>query len=283
MGQDSVLKFVYRGPSVPLISYLKNVHLKDHSVKSIRRAIDQKAAKINQRQVIKANEILDDKCFVAFDLNRLKTHESIEILFEDESILLINKPSFLTSSQEEIEKRLKKPCKLCHRLDKETSGILVLAKTKHALESLEKQFFEHSIKKRYLALVKSEKILPEKFLVNKRIAVQRKTDHQVVMHVHQNGMEAETFFKIAKVNHPYYLLECFPKTGRTHQIRVHLKDKGAPIVGDLVYGRNGSDSGRFLLHAESISFTHPESSKEMVISAKLPEDFKREIENKFRL
>ena len=88
-------------------------------------------------------------------------------------------------------------------------------------------------------------------------------------------------FLIVLINHPYYLLECFPKTGRTHQIRVHLAAIGAPIIGDLVYGKTLAKAGRFLLHAESIQFTHPVSAEIKTYSSTIPADFKAEIEHHF--
>lgn len=281
MGQDNLLKFTYHGPALPIAQLLKNEHLKEFSVKAIRRAIDQKAVMLNQKIVFKAGELVLPKSLIIVDLNRLKAEEKIEIIAEDEALCIIDKPAFVTSSNEEIKRRLKKDLQLCHRIDKETTGLLVLAKNPSALKKMEEYFANHVVKKRYLALVKSNKILKEKFSVNSPIAVKKKDDHQVIMQIHESGKTAETHFKIAKENHPYYLLECFPKTGRTHQIRVHLSAIGAPILGDLVYGKTIAKAGRFMLHAESIHFPHPITSEITTYSASIPSDFKTEIERYF--
>jgi RluA family pseudouridine synthase len=278
MGHDHLLKFTYHGPIAPLVVCLKETQLKEYSIKAIRRAIDQKAVKINQQLAMKATQLVEPKSVICIDLSRLQTEEKIEIIAEDEDLLIINKPPFVTSSEEEINKRLKTHYFLCHRIDKETSGLLILAKNKAALQYMENLFYEQKVQKRYLALVYSSQVLKDKFLVNQPLAIAKKTQFQVIMKIDPKGQSAETFFKIAKAKHPYYLLECFPKTGRTHQIRVHLKEIKAPILGDIVYGGKQSSAGRFLLHAESISFAHPKTGEIQVYSAPIPKDFKREIE-----
>ncbi len=283
MSHNRLLQFIYSGVKTTLLNALKNGHLKEYSAKAIKRAIDQKAAKINGKQILRASEVLNSGDQVVFDLLRLAEPEKIEILFQDESILIINKPAFIISSDLEIQKRLKTKAKLCHRLDKETSGILVLAQNSAALNEIETLFYKQEVKKRYLCIVKSFKILPEKFKVNQPIGILKKTAHQIVMKIDPKGASSETYFKVIKANHPHYLLECFPKTGRTHQIRLHLASIGAPILGDLVYGKTGSESGRFLLHAESIQFKHPLSKKEVTYSAKIPLDFQSAVDKLFPL
>ena len=278
MGQDNILKFVYHGPSIELISYLKIKYLQDYSLKAIKRAIDNKAVKIDQKIILKATTLLTNKCHVTFDLNKLLKIK-IEVIYEDDDIYIINKPPFVTSSDDEIQKKISCPkAKLCHRLDKETSGVIVLAKNNQSLLYMEKLFKEHNVKKRYLALVKTNQDLPGKFLVKHPIAVKEKKDNKILMQIHPDGLDAETSFKIIDKRNNYYLIECFPKTGRTHQIRVHLSSIKAPIVGDLQYGGEISDCGRFLLHAESISFPHPKTGEWNVYSAKVPQDFQQAIQ-----
>lgn len=281
MGQDNILKFIYRGPSMPLIAYLKSEYLSEFSMKAIKRAIDQKAVKINQKQVMRSNELLTKEAFVTFDLSRLEKREPISILYEDDGLLIINKPPFITSDEDEIQKQLKKKAFLCHRLDKETSGVLILAKNETTKKNIEEQFEKQLIKKRYLAIVKSENSLMPKFSVKAPLAILKKLEHQVVMTTAKVGMKAHTDFSINRSKGNFYLLECFPQTGKTHQIRVHLKEVKAPILGDLVYGKLPSQSGRFLLHAESIQFLNPEKNTLLAIKAPLPKDFLNEIQSLF--
>jgi 23S rRNA pseudouridine955/2504/2580 synthase/23S rRNA pseudouridine1911/1915/1917 synthase len=280
----SFLKFTYLGPKESLIRVLKSNHLKDFSLKSIKRAIDHKAARIDGRLELFSNTIISSKNVIEFDLSRLELpHLEIEKLYEDDDILVINKPSFFTSSEDELNKALKVKYYLCHRIDKETSGVLILAKNKETLQYFETAFEKKLILKRYLALVYTDKKLQPTWSVKASLKVARKTEYQVKMQVHPSGQLALTQFKLNRANEPFYLLECYPKTGRTHQIRVHLSSIGAPIVGDLLYHGIPSKSGRFMLHAESIQFKHPKKDETVTVSAPLPLDFLSEVKKRLQV
>jgi 23S rRNA pseudouridine1911/1915/1917 synthase len=245
-----------------------------------------------------------------------------KIIFEDNFILVIDKPAGWivnraeTTRDEEtvqdwIESHLKVPREdkvarvpqarnargaldsrdtffarsgIVHRLDKETSGILLIANTPQAFFNLQRQFKERKIKKRYLALVHG-KITPVEGVIEVPIA--RSPFDREKFGVFLGGRPARTKYKVKK-NHTldtkrYTLLELAPTTGRTHQIRVHLKFIGHPVVGDEKYaGRKTARADRKwcprqFLHASYLSFIHPKTGKKVVISSKLPSDLKRII------
>ena len=238
----------------------------------------------------------------------------IDILFQDHSIFVLNKPAGLvvapTNTQSEptlvdllrTEYRIDlERAGLVHRLDKDTSGVMVVAKTQNALENLQNQFKSRQVKKEYLALVHGQTQSDgeidgaigrnpqnrEKFIVTPD-GKPATTRYQTTKHLE---MEDETinrlypeFNKIQRrkmdvSGYKYFsLLRCFPLTGRTHQIRVHLKYIDHPIVGDERYaGRKISRldhrwCARQFLHAAKLEFNHPETGERMSFESELPED-----------
>ena len=168
---------------------------------------------------------------------------------------------------------------IVHRLDKDTSGVMVVAKNDRAHLKLSKQFKERKVEKTYIAIARG-KIEEEEFVVDAPIA--RHPVLRIKMTVRADGRDAYTKFKVIRnFGKIATLLLAFPKTGRTHQIRVHLKHTGHPIMGDEVYGKAGPDRiycvKRQMLHALKIVFFHPISGKRMEFISPLPEDFKEAI------
>jgi 23S rRNA pseudouridine1911/1915/1917 synthase len=228
----------------------------------------------------------------------------LEIVFEDRDLLVVNKPPGLVTHPGAGHKTgtllnaLLHHCPelteigdvsrpgLVHRLDKDTSGLLVVAKTDLAHRSLVGQFQKHEVKKKYLALVWGR--LPQ---AQGRIAqeIGRHPTERQKMSVHaRRGKEAVTLWRVEKeFPGPLTLLELTLETGRTHQIRVHLTSLGHPVLGDATYGGGASrlkDAPpallglkplvkRQMLHAWQLRFTHPRSGEEMGWEAALPGDF----------
>lgn len=169
---------------------------------------------------------------------------------------------------------------IVHRLDKETSGVLLVAKTDAAYRALQAQFKRREIRKTYLALCVGE-VQPSRGLIDKPIA--RDPSNRQRMAVISGGREALTEFvaaeRIVIERRPYTLVRAYPRTGRTHQLRVHLASIGFPIVGDLLYGA-GRDplskriAPRHLLHASEIRFHLPSTGAEMTLYAPLPDDMR---------
>ena len=228
----------------------------------------------------------------------------LEIVFEDRDLLVVNKPPGLVTHPGAghrtgtLLNALLHHCPelteigevsrpgLVHRLDKDTSGLLVAAKTDLAHRALVGQFQKHEVKKKYLALVWGR--LPQR---EGRIAhdIGRHPQERQKMSVHaRRGKEAITLWRvIQEFPGPLTLVELSPQTGRTHQLRVHLTAEGHPILGDAVYGGGASRlkgappalSGlrplvrRQMLHAWQLRFTHPRSGEEVSWEAALPGDF----------
>ncbi|MCL4239288.1 MAG: RluA family pseudouridine synthase [Anaerolineae bacterium] len=158
---------------------------------------------------------------------------------------------------------------IVHRLDKETSGVIVIAKTARALESLRAQFRARTISKRYLALVEGLPQTPEGVI---DAPIGRDTRQRKRMAVLRDGREALTEFRVMEIFASYSLLEVWPKTGRTHQIRAHLAFIGHPVVGDTVYGRRKQPFTlkRHFLHAAAITLAHPVSGEPLTVESPLP-------------
>jgi 23S rRNA pseudouridine1911/1915/1917 synthase len=157
---------------------------------------------------------------------------------------------------------------IVHRLDKGTSGLLVVAKTKEALENLKSQFKSREVVKKYVALVSR---VPEPAVGRIEKPIGRHSVNRKKFTVAVDGREATTDYKVLKTfGDSYSLLELTPKTGRTHQIRVHLASIGHPIVGDKLYG--GKSAPRMFLHASYLEFTHPEKRERISFKSELPSD-----------
>ena len=229
--------------------------------------------------------------------------KDITILYEDADCVVINKPAgimvhsdgrssgpFLTDwvlekfpDAKDVGESMMTPegesvsrPGIVHRLDKDTSGVLLIAKTEQGHAMLKKQFQERTITKKYLAFVWGE--FTEEFgTINKPIGrhkIQRKK-----MAVVQNGRQAITHFKVLKRFDKYTLLECNLETGRTHQIRVHMASIGYPVVGDRLYSkfdnqRSTINNPSMMLHSYKLVFIHPKTKKEIKLEIKMPERFK---------
>lgn len=235
--------------------------------------------------------------------------ERHRILYEDEVLLVLNKPFGLTvnrsdTTKEEItvqdwvEEYLQIRNKseiqnsnfeflnragIVHRIDKETSGVLLVAKTPEAFSYLQQQFKERVVKKTYLALSHG-KILPEEGEIN--VPVGRLPWNRTHFGVVAGGREAITFYKALQYfpwsrNDFLTLVELSPRTGRTHQLRVHLQYLHHPIFGDPLYGGRKQSIedrkylSRLFLHAAKISFLHPENKKSISFESPLPEELEK--------
>jgi len=172
------------------------------------------------------------------------------------------------------------PVYAVHRLDKDTSGLVVFARTKEAERNLGKQFRAHSIERTYLAIVRG-KAKPgriETYLVADRGDGRRGSSAEP-----GQGKRAITHVRVLEELGDYTLIECRLETGRTHQVRIHLGESGTPLCGERIYDRplhgrpipDGSGAPRLALHAASLGFKHPVTSKSMAWKSPLPKDLKK--------
>jgi 23S rRNA pseudouridine1911/1915/1917 synthase len=211
----------------------------------------------------------------------------LDVLHEDASFLVLNKPAGLVvhpgagNADGTLVNALLFHCAglsviggverpgIVHRLDKETSGCLIIAKTDSAHRSISGQFADRLVKKTYLALVEGIPRMPHGKI---EAAIGRHAVHRQKMTVSDRGRDSVTQYRVVASSLGKTLVQCQPHTGRTHQIRVHLKHLGHPIIGDPLYGRRGGHARHFL-HAWKIAFAHPETGKSLEFCAPLPADF----------
>lgn len=215
------------------------------------------------------------------------------IVHEDESIIVVDKPAGMVvhpapgHSRGTLVNALLYHCAdlagiggverpgIVHRLDKETSGLVVVAKTDPALQSLSQQFQDRIVKKEYLALVKG-RMKNKRGIIDSPIG-RHKISRKKMSLDPDGGRAAQTEYELTQCFEGFSYLRLFPKTGRTHQIRVHLASIGHPILGDKLYG--GAKSvplkkplSRHALHAHKLELRHPETGKVMHFVSPLPED-----------
>lgn len=215
----------------------------------------------------------------------------LDIVYEDEDIIVVNKPKGMVvhpangNPDGTLVNAIMAHCKgslsgiggeirpgIVHRLDKDTSGLLIVAKNDKAHINMSEQIKNREVKKIYIALVRG--VVPEnEATINMPIG--RSTKDRKKMAVRKDGKEAITHFKVLKRYANYTLLEVKIDTGRTHQIRVHMAEIGHPVVGDMVYSNGKNEFGiqGQMLHAKSLDFKHPISGKQMHLEAEVPEGF----------
>lgn len=211
--------------------------------------------------------------------------DEIKIIWEDEDLMIINKPANLVTTKErkneegtledylrQIRPNLLLRNGIVHRLDKGTSGLVLVAKNETALEELKSQFKKRTVKKKYYCLVGGDVSFEGKI----DLPTGRSKYEFGKFAVKEDGKPSVTKFKLIskykKDNKVYSLLDIDLETGRTHQIRVHLSHLRWPLVGDKLYGGDNKDLIRPFLHAYQIKLIHPATKKEIVIKIDLPND-----------
>lgn len=223
----------------------------------------------------------------------------LNIIFEDEHLLVVDKPAGLVvhpaagNFDGTLVNALLHHCAgklsgiggvarpgIVHRIDKDTSGLLVVAKTDVAHEGLAKQFAAHSIDRRYLAIVTRVPRASEG-KVDAPLARSATNRKKIAIVEGSRGKRAVTYWKRLNLLRDAALVECRLETGRTHQVRVHMASIGHPLVGDPVYGRSGKTHGKLLkelgfhrqaLHAAELGFTHPVMKHRLSFSSAMPPD-----------
>ena len=215
----------------------------------------------------------------------------LDIVYEDEDIIVVNKPKGMVvhpangNPDGTLVNAIMAHCEgslsgiggeirpgIVHRLDKDTSGLLIVAKNDKAHINMSEQIKNREVKKIYIALVRG--VVPEnEATINMPIG--RSTKDRKKMAVRKDGKEAITHFKVLKRYANYTFLEVKIDTGRTHQIRVHMAEIGHPVVGDMVYSNGKNEFGvqGQMLHAKSLDFKHPITGKQMHLEAEVPEGF----------
>lgn len=220
----------------------------------------------------------------------MRSRDKLEIVYEDDSVLVMDKPAGLLTIATATEKaktayallrayvnNKRRPEKLfiVHRLDREASGLLVFAKTVESKERLQSQFKEHSAGRRYVCVVEG-RVKEEAFTIRSYLA--ENAAYRVYSTPNRNiGKLAVTHVKVLKRTPRTTVLEVHLETGRKHQIRVHLAERGHAIVGDKTYGSgaNANPIRRLALHAVQLDFRHPITGEQMSLHSRYPKAFDR--------
>jgi len=278
----------------------------------LQKLIDDGDATVNSNQV-KSSYKLRAGDEIEIELTELPVKDfepeniPLEIIYEDDALAVINKPAGmvvhpgagvlngtlanaiafhfkLQTADSKFENRVG----IVHRLDKDTSGLIVVAKTEDIHERLSEQFREREVFKSYVALVHGE-MEQKEGTIDQPIA--REKHNRTKMAIRSHGRSALSLWKIRKRFEKFTLLNVEIKTGRTHQIRVHLMSINHSVVGDETYNagrdktvkdldvrRAVAELNRFFLHAERLSFTHPQTLEKMEFYVPLPEELKNLLE-----
>ena len=267
-----------------------------------QRLIAEELVTVDNTAVKSKQKVLGGESIMALlpptaDTDLLAEDIPLDILYEDDDLLAVNKPAgmvvhpavghetgtlvnaILHYCPDVLDVGGERRPGIVHRLDKETSGVILVAKNDRALTHLQAQFKARTTQKTYLALVEGQ-IRPDRALIDAPIGRDRK--QRKLMTVIPEGSSAtarpaQTRYDTAVDYGTHTLVHCYPLTGRTHQIRVHLAYIGYPIVGDAVYGRRKQrlHLKRHFLHAASITFQRPADDAPQTVSAPLPADLQQ--------
>ena len=277
----------------------------DHSRVALQRSFDAGLVSVAGNP-IKRDHAVSAGDVVEFSLPETKPSElkavdiPLEVLFEDKHLLALNKASGMIvhpgagTGEDTLVHALLAHCKgglsgiggverpgIVHRLDRETSGVMLVAKTDAAHRGLSEQFSERTLRKEYVALVSGTPVLLSGSIQK---PIGRNPNHRHKMAVVEDGeggRDAHTDWEVVeKFGTLATLVRCIIHTGRTHQIRVHMKSLGHVVLGDAVYGwkpdpRLPKQPARVMLHAEHLVVTHPITGKTLDLHAPLPKDFKQ--------
>ncbi len=259
-------------PKIRLDILLVNKY-KSYNRATLQKFIEAGFVMVDSTVVTKSNAKFEEG--VKLELNVPEEQKNADLvpekIYEDDNVLVLNKPAGLLSMAKGEycpEKTLEDYGLLVHRLDRDTSGVVILAKNPEVQTFLRKQFQDRKTHKTYYAVVQGHPKLDE---ANIDLPIARDLKHKTQFRVDANGRPSETYYKVIDRNENLSLVELKPKTGRTHQLRVHMKYLGTPILGDVVYGE-GDKSPRLFLHAKSLEITLPGGERK-TFTAKLPKEF----------
>ncbi|MBQ9018413.1 RluA family pseudouridine synthase [Candidatus Saccharibacteria bacterium] len=245
---------------------------KSYNRSTLQKFIKSGFVKVDGEVVVKPNAKFADGVYIEMTVPETEQKSDLipEVVYEDENVLVVNKPAGLLSEfkgEYTPEATLEKYGLIVHRLDRDTSGVIILAKNEETQAFLRRQFQERTTHKTYYAIVSGR---PKLDAARIDLPIIRNKKRPTTFLVDANGKESETFYKVLKSDGVHSLVELHPTTGRTHQLRVHMKYLGHPIVGDFVY--DGEKADRLYLHAGRLEITLP-SGERRTFEVPMPESF----------
>ncbi|MCD8029186.1 MAG: RluA family pseudouridine synthase [Erysipelotrichaceae bacterium] len=275
-------------------AFFKEFHL---SRKTIHLLKQNKDYTLNNRYVSTSSIMLkvDTLTLLAYHKNDgmyPPLYEDLDIIYEDEFLLIVNKPAFINvfpSSQDEVNSLsnivsayyqqcgLDIPVRFIHRLDYETSGLVTYCKCSFIQPLLDYQLSIKEIQRNYIAIVEGTINDYKEHKIHKFIG--RDRHHNQRMVISDSGKEAITYYQCLSTNNDLSLVNCRLDTGKKHQIRVHLASIGLPLLGDTLYGKPSALINRQALHAYQMQFIHPITKEKMTIISHLPNDMKQIIDD----
>jgi len=207
--------------------------------------------------------------------------EKPPVIFEDDNVIIFNKPAGMLSMKKGAylpETSIDDFGELAHRLDRDTSGVIAVAKNLETKGFLQKQFQERHAHKVYYAIVEGEPQQPHAII---SVPLTRNLKYPTTFIPDPDGREAITEYEVLDSKNDLSLIKLKPKTGRTHQLRIHMNYIGCPILGDKVYNPKGHKADRMYLHAQSLEITIPgePNNQRKIFEAPLPDDFHKYFEN----
>ena len=269
---DVVLSDTPETPEKKRLDHMMVEIFKSYNRSTLQKFIESGFVKVDGVVAKKPNQKFVEGAYIELDVPEDMKNADVkpDVIYEDDDVIVMNKPAGLLSEprgQYCPEKTLADFGYIAHRLDRDTSGVVILAKTEEIQHFLKKQFQDRTVHKTYVAVVCGRPKLDEARI---DLPLIRDLKRPTTFRVDANGKEAETFYKVLKTNDVYSMVELKPTTGRTHQLRVHMKYLGHPILGDPVYGTEKAD--RLYLHARELEITLP-SGERKTFKAKVPKEF----------
>lgn len=268
---DKKLAAEVEKPEKVRLDVLMGEYFKSYNRSSLQKFIEFGFVTVDGKVAKKPNEKYERGTKIDLKIpTTMKNADLIpDTIYEDETVVVLNKPAGLLSmprAQYCPEKTLEDYGLLVHRLDRDTSGVVIMAKSEDVQMFLKKQFQDRTTHKSYYAVVEGRPKLDEAKI---DLPIARDLKHPTTFRVDPNGKASETYYKVVKSNDEYSLVELRPTTGRTHQLRVHMKYLGHPILGDPIYGKKAD---RLYLHARKLEITLPGGKRKEFV-AKIPKEF----------
>ena len=269
---DVVLSDTPEAPEKKRLDHMMVEIFKSYNRSTLQKFIESGFVRVDGIVAKKPNQKFVEGAYIELDVPEDMKNADVkpDVIYEDDDVIVMNKPAGLLSEprgQYCPEKTLADFGYIAHRLDRDTSGVVILAKTEEIQHFLKKQFQDRTVHKTYVAVVCGRPKLDEARI---DLPLIRDLKRPTTFRVDANGKEAETFYKVLKTNDVYSMVELKPTTGRTHQLRVHMKYLGHPILGDPVYGVEKAD--RLYLHARELEITLP-SGERKTFKARVPKEF----------